>query len=203
MATTFLHSPPGIIATSTHRPYRLTVTGRYLLAGMLAVKPAPANGGRLGSPGADRASDDGVDMAYAARIPATCNAQALPDCHAGLVLMRCLLVDDNAALLSSARALLDQQGVTIVGTASTSAEALQLAAALRPDVVLVDIALGDESGFDLACRLAESNGAAMAVIMISTAAESDYSDLVAESPAAGFLPKAELSAAGIRRILAR
>jgi len=125
--------------------------------------------------------------------------------------MRCLLVDDNAAFLSSARALLDRQGVTIVGTASTSPEALRLAAALRPDVVLVDIALGEENGFDLACRLAESsagnrgdgNGAAMTVIMISTAAESDYADLVAESPAAGFLPKAELSAAGIRRILGR
>jgi DNA-binding NarL/FixJ family response regulator len=142
-------------------------------------------------------------MAYAARIPATCNAQAPSDWHASPVLMRCLLVDDNAALLSSARTLLDQQGLTIVGTASTSVEALQLAAALQPDVVLVDIVLGDESGFDLARRLAESTGAAMAVIMISTAAESDYADLVAESPAAGFLPKAELSAAGIRRILAR
>jgi len=118
--------------------------------------------------------------------------------------MRCLLVDDNAAFLSSARTLLDRQGVTIVGTASTSAEALRLAAALRPDVVLVDIGLGEENGFDLARRLAESDGggAAMAVIMISTADESDYADLIAESPAAGFLPKAELSAAGIRRILA-
>ena len=118
--------------------------------------------------------------------------------------MRCLLVDDNAAFLSSARTLLDRQGVTIVGIASTSAEALRLAVALRPDVVLVDIALGDEDGFDLARRLAESDGrrGAMRVIMISTAAESDYADLIAESPAAGFLPKAELSAAGIRRILA-
>ena len=120
--------------------------------------------------------------------------------------MRCLLVDDNAAFLSSAWTLLDRQGVTIVGTASSSAVALRLAAALRPDVVLVDIALGEENGFDLACRLAEGDGdgdgGTMAVIMISTAAESDYADLIAESPAAGFLPKAELSAAGIRRILA-
>jgi DNA-binding NarL/FixJ family response regulator len=119
------------------------------------------------------------------------------------MLMRCLLVDDNAAVLSSARTLLSQQGVTIVGTASNSAEVLQMAAALRPDVVLVDIMLGDENGFDLACRLAEVNRGTMAVIMISTAAESDYADLVAESPAAGFLAKAELSAEGIRRILSR
>jgi DNA-binding NarL/FixJ family response regulator len=89
----------------------------------------------------------------------------------------------------------------------TSAEALRLAAALRPDVVLVDIALGEENGFDLARRLAESSGGrdggAMKVIMISTAPECDYADLVAESAAAGYLPKAELSAAGIRQILSR
>ena len=126
-----------------------------------------------------------------------------PDCHADPMRIRCLLVDDNAAFLASARTLLGQQGVTIVGTASSSAEALRMATALRPDVVLVDIVLGDENGFDLARRLAESNGSSTAVIMTSTAAESDYADLVAESPAAGFLPKAELSAAGIRRILGR
>ncbi len=128
--------------------------------------------------------------------------------------LRCLLVDDNAAFLSSARTLLDRQGMTIVGTASGSAEALRLAAALRPDVVLVDIALGEENGFDLARRLAKStadgsaagsgdgDSARLTVIMISTAAECDYADLVAESPAAGFLAKAELSVAGILRILA-
>jgi DNA-binding NarL/FixJ family response regulator len=121
--------------------------------------------------------------------------------------IRCLLVDDSAAFLYSARTLLDRQGVTVVGTASTSAEALRLAAALRPDVVLVDIALGEEDGFDLACRLAESSGdrdgGAITVIMISAAAECDYADLVAESAAAGYLPKAELSAAGIQQILSR
>src|ERR1700761_7134349 len=129
-----------------------------------------------------------------------------PGCNPDLMLMRCLLVDDNAAVLSSARTLLDQQGVKVVGTASTSAEVLRMAAALRPDVVLVDIALGEENGFELARRLTEDNQdneGAMAVIMISSAAESDYADLVAESPAAGFLAKAELSAEGICRILGR
>ncbi|MBV9794314.1 MAG: response regulator [Actinobacteria bacterium] len=117
------------------------------------------------------------------------------------MVMRCLLVDDNAAVLSSARTLLGQQGVSVVGTASSSAEVPRMAAALRPDVVLIDIALGDENGFELAQRLAEDSGGAMAIIMISSAAESDYADLVAESPAAGFLAKAELSADGIGQIL--
>lgn len=117
--------------------------------------------------------------------------------------MRCLLVDDNSAFLKTARVLLERHGVTVAGTASSTAEALRQASALRPDVVLVDIALGGENGFDLARRLTEEAGAGLAVIMISTGAEADYADLITESPAAGFLPKAELSAAGIRRILGR
>jgi two-component system, NarL family, nitrate/nitrite response regulator NarL len=118
------------------------------------------------------------------------------------MLIRCLLVDDSEVFLSSARSLLAQQGVTVVGTASESAEALRMAAALRPDVILVDVTLGDENGFDLARRLVESNRG-KTVIMISARDESDYADLVEESPAAGFLAKVELSAEGIRRKLAR
>ena len=116
--------------------------------------------------------------------------------------IRGLIVDDNRSFLDAARVLLEREGVTVVGMASTSAEAVREAEALRPNVILVDIALGEESGFDLARRLAEggqSNGAT--VILISTHAESDFADLIAASPAAGFLPKAELSASAIRRIV--
>jgi DNA-binding NarL/FixJ family response regulator len=73
---------------------------------------------------------------------------------------------------------------------------------LRPEVVLADIALGGESGFDLARRLAGYHrGGGPAVILISTHAGADFADLIAESPAAGFVPKPELSAEAIRRIL--
>jgi DNA-binding NarL/FixJ family response regulator len=87
----------------------------------------------------------------------------------------------------------------VVGVASTSAEALRHTEELRPEVVLVDITLGAESGFELARRLAKRGGA-VAVILISTHSEADCADLIAESPAAGFLPKSELSADTIRRI---
>jgi two-component system, NarL family, nitrate/nitrite response regulator NarL len=113
-------------------------------------------------------------------------------------LVRCLLVDDNSAFIQTARLLLAREGVAVAGTASSIAEALRQASALRPDVVLVDIALGDENGFDLARHLA---GDGVAVIMISTRAEADYADMIADSPAAGFLPKDELSARAIQRIL--
>ena len=119
---------------------------------------------------------------------------------ATLALVRCLLVDDNSAFIETARLLLAREGVVVAGTASSIAEALRLASALRPDVVLVDITLGEENGFDLARRLA---GGSLAVIMISTRAGADYADLVADSPAAGFLAKDKLSAAAIRRIAGR
>jgi DNA-binding NarL/FixJ family response regulator len=116
--------------------------------------------------------------------------------------IRCLLVDDSDAFLEAASVLLQREGITMVGVGSNSAEALRQAQALRPDVILVDIGLGDESGFDLARLLAEDGqGGRAEVILISARAETDYVELIAESPAAGFLVKSELSARAIGQIL--
>jgi DNA-binding response OmpR family regulator len=120
--------------------------------------------------------------------------------HSGEVHLRCLLVDDNDAFLKAATILLEREGVTVAGVARTIAQALHQIEVLRPDVILVDIGLGDESGFDLARRVA-GNGSGATVIMISTRAEADYADLIADSAAAGFLAKTELSARGIGRLL--
>jgi CheY-like chemotaxis protein len=116
------------------------------------------------------------------------------------VSLSCLIVDDSSAFLAAAERLLERQGLTVAGVASTVAEALERARELRPDVVLVDILLGDGSGFDVARRLAAGNGDGPAVILVSTHAESDFADLIAEAPAAGFLAKGELSADAIRRL---
>jgi two-component system nitrate/nitrite response regulator NarL len=67
--------------------------------------------------------------------------------------LRCLIVDDSPRFLHAARGLLERQGIRVVGVASTGAEALQQATQLRPDITLLDINLGGESGFDLALRL--------------------------------------------------
>ena len=113
---------------------------------------------------------------------------------------RCLLVDDSDAFLETASLLLEREGLTVVGVASSIAEALQQARVLRPDLILVDIGLGTESGFTLARLLARDHLGAD-VILISAGAEADYADLIAESPAAGFLAKSELSANRIGQIL--
>ena len=116
--------------------------------------------------------------------------------------LRCVLVDDNEAFLETASLLLEREGLAIVGMASTIAGALRQVRALRPALVLVDIGLGNESGFDLARLLAQDGQVAGAeVILISTGAEADYRELIDDSPAAGFLAKSELSVRGISRLL--
>jgi CheY-like chemotaxis protein len=115
-----------------------------------------------------------------------------------------LIVDDNESFLEVARLLLEREGLSVVAVASTYSEALGLFETLRPDVVLVDIFLGEESGLELARHLAEGGhgeGDAASVILTSTHPEVDLADLVTASPAAGFLPKTELSAEAIRRIV--
>lgn len=116
--------------------------------------------------------------------------------------LRCLIVDDSIGFLEAARALLEQEGLTIVGTASNGEDALRRAKELRPDVALVDIDLAGDSGFSLARRLmAEAGLDARGLILISTHAEEEFADLIAASPVAGFVPKADLSARAIREIL--
>jgi DNA-binding NarL/FixJ family response regulator len=113
-----------------------------------------------------------------------------------------LIIDDNTYFLDAARSALESQGIEVVGVAETSTEALQQAEALRPDVALVDIGLGDESGFELARRLVDGLARPIThVVLISTRAEDDYADMIAISPAVGFLSKSDISARALRELL--
>ena len=117
--------------------------------------------------------------------------------------IRCLIVDDNLGFRHEMGGLLEDQGLEVVGGAASAAEALQQIAELRPDVALIDIDLGRDSGLTLATRLGETPGpAAPNVILISTHDERAFADLIERSAALGFLPKTELSGAAIRRMLA-
>jgi CheY-like chemotaxis protein len=115
-----------------------------------------------------------------------------------------LIVDDNTHFLEAARRLLEREGMTVVGVASTTLDALRRADELRPDVTLVDIELGQESGFDLARRLTEGTGSQRPpVILISAYPEQDLADLIEASPALGFLPKSGLSGRAIIDLVGR
>jgi DNA-binding NarL/FixJ family response regulator len=113
---------------------------------------------------------------------------------------RCLIVDDNPGYLSEASSLLERQGMSIVGVASNGGDALAIAACDRPDVALVDVDLGVESGLDVARALATCDEP-VTVILISAYAEKDLRELLDDSPAVGFLPKSVVSRAAIDDLL--
>ena len=124
------------------------------------------------------------------------------DCHPELMSLRCLIVDDDAGFGAAARRLLDRQGLVVVGVAASCGEAMKRVQELAPDVALVDIGLGEESGFDLARDLnAEFESPPFRVILISTREESDFDSLIEASPAVGFLSKSQLSAQAIFDLL--
>jgi CheY-like chemotaxis protein len=114
--------------------------------------------------------------------------------------MRCLIVDDSADFIDAARGLLECEGITVVGVASTSADALRSFEELRPDVTLVDINLGGESGFELAEQLHRAGGPSP-VILISTHAAQDFADMIESSPAVGFLSKSALTCGAIHDLV--
>ena len=118
-----------------------------------------------------------------------------------MVQPRLLIVDDSPAFLEAAQAVLENEGMTVVGVASSSNEALERIRDLRPDLALVDIDLGDESGFDVARRLAAAADPALSVIIISSHDGDDFKELLEASPALGFVSKSSLSGDAIRAVL--
>ena len=133
------------------------------------------------------------------------------------VLRACAEIRDRLFQRGAARVLLLQRGVLQFGVAplgdvpqqhvlARDHEVHHTAIVLRLQRVhgRVDAFLlqqAHESGFDLARELAYLNADSPAIILISTRAEADFEGLIAQTPAAGFVPKSELSASAIRRLL--
>jgi two-component system nitrate/nitrite response regulator NarL len=120
------------------------------------------------------------------------------------MVVRLLIVDDNERFLAASRAILQRQGLEVIAVARSTAEGLLGAQLLRPDLVLVDIGLGEDSGFELVRQLASDDDTAdLNVILISTQSEDDFAELIRESPAVGFVSKWELSRSAIEEVLRR
>jgi DNA-binding NarL/FixJ family response regulator len=123
------------------------------------------------------------------------------------MLLRCLIIDDNPHFAQAARSLLEHEGLTVVGTASTGSEAIDLVREFQPDVVILDIDLGAESGFDVAEQLRTTDGHTslangLEIVLVSAHDEEDFADMISESVAAGFVAKSDLSARAIRELVA-
>ena len=111
-----------------------------------------------------------------------------------------LIVDDHPSFRATARALLEAEGLTVVGEAEDGEGAIEGWRELRPDVVLLDIQLPDLDGFEVARRLS-ANGSAPAIVLVSSRDASDYGDLITTCGARGFVAKDELTGAALRALL--
>ena len=114
------------------------------------------------------------------------------------VSVRVLIVDDHAAFRASARTLLELDGFDVVGEAVDGASALELARQLDPELVLLDVALPDTTGFDVAERL---GGRRTKVILTSSRAQNDLGRRVRECGALGFVAKDRLSGTALHELL--
>ena len=112
-----------------------------------------------------------------------------------------LVVDDHAGFRQSTRRLLERHRYRVI-EAADGASAIRTAAAVRPDIVLLDIHLPDADGFRVADGLREA-GSTAAILMISTHSAADVADRLPGSSADGFIDKADLSATTIAAMLTR
>jgi DNA-binding NarL/FixJ family response regulator len=124
-----------------------------------------------------------------------------PRWHTGRMSLQCIIVDDYQPFLNIVRAKLERQGVAVAGVATNGTEALRQARELSPDVALVDISLGTESGFDVAREINPYVGSVILISSNDHYEDDDYAELIADSSAVGFLSKATLSADAISRLV--
>ncbi len=120
-------------------------------------------------------------------------------------MIRVLLVDDHAILRQGVRELLAAAGdIEVVGEAGTAGEAIAAAQALRPDVVLLDVALPDRNGIEVIEDLKRAHAGA-GVLALSMYPAAQYAVAAVRAGAAGYLPKATDSSevlAAVRQVAA-
>jgi DNA-binding NarL/FixJ family response regulator len=114
-----------------------------------------------------------------------------------------LLVEDHAIVRKGLRALLKADGqFNLVGEAQNGREGVEMALALRPDVILMDIAMPVLNGLEATRQILAANRAAK-VIILSAHTDDEYIESAAASGVAGFLAKqtsAEILAEAIREV---
>jgi DNA-binding NarL/FixJ family response regulator len=111
-----------------------------------------------------------------------------------------LIVDDHAGFRASARRMLEAGGFEVVAECADCAGAIDAAATLQPDVVLLDVQLPDGDGRDAAAAIGSAGGDAIVVLTSSHSEEELGADPV-ECGACGFLSKDDLTATAISELI--
>jgi two-component system NarL family response regulator len=106
--------------------------------------------------------------------------------------IRVLLVDDESIFLHALRALLEHDGrVEVVGEAVSAQQALDLAATVQPDVVLIDLTLPGMDGFEATRRLI-AKSPELKVIAVSGLSNEEAEEAARAAGATTFLYKGGL-----------
>ena len=110
-------------------------------------------------------------------------------CAVGLTV---LIVDDHAAFRASARALLEAEGLDVIGEAADGAQALRAVAELEPAIVVLDVQLPGLDGIEIANQLASGRDPP-AVVLVSSRDAAAYGPRLRNSLARGFISKSALT----------
>jgi DNA-binding NarL/FixJ family response regulator len=114
---------------------------------------------------------------------------------------RVLVIDDHPAFRHAARRLLEAAGMVVVAEVAGAADVVETATTLRPDLVLLDVRLPDGDGFAIARKLADA-GLGPNTVLTSSRSEPGYGAFARDVGAAGFVAKADLTAAILRDLVA-
>lgn len=118
--------------------------------------------------------------------------------------VRCVIVDDNERFIDLAAELLTREGFEVVGRAGRRGDALRQIVETRPDIALIDLFLGDESGVELVTEIVRLGLAARTcLLLISSCEPTDLHEIFELSVAHGYLSKLDLSGEVIRELLNR
>lgn len=104
------------------------------------------------------------------------------------VSIRLMLADDHRMLREGLRRSMSEHGFDVVGEASDGAEAVEMAAALSPDVILMDVTMPELDGVE-ATRLVKAANPAIRVIMLTMHADQEVLAAAIRSGASGYLVK--------------
>ena len=118
--------------------------------------------------------------------------------------LRVLVVDDHPIWRDGVARDLESAGLVVCGTAGDGAQAVRIATATRPDVVLLDLQLPDMSGVEVAAKLGTLDPAPRILVLSASGERQDVLDAMTAG-ATGYLVKSASAGElldGVRRVAA-
>jgi two-component system NarL family response regulator len=112
----------------------------------------------------------------------------VPTRNHGRKTVRVLLVDDSRLMLEGLQSLLEAHGIEVAGVAADGLGAVELACALSPDVILMDVRMPGCDGLEATCRIKARMPRAR-IVMLTTSADDDDLFEAIRSGACGYLVK--------------